>query len=249
MIYTERIEAIDGTFNRVLVAEEITKELCSIGAIPSTNSNLVDAISTYVQDFLVNTFSLVELMSVDANDIVCRVYDEIVTDFAKSHVELSDKYGVDTIKDFFTASTYNLTDLFEMVFVNCKDTEKDFCDYVGYEDDEEDDSQSEDNDFDFNVQVLFEVNCDESDDADFIETELNRRIGKYAAYKWRAAKISAFASIYNDSKYMGVMTLKIHGNSTYTEETIKSAIHNRLGANAKRLAWNEFVITDLHFIY
>jgi hypothetical protein len=96
---------------------------------------------------------------------------------------------------------------------------------------------------------LFEINCDESDDADFVETELNKRIGKHAAYKWRAAKISAFACIYNNLKYVGVMTLKIHGNSTYTEETIKSAIYNRLGANAKRLAWNEFVITDIHFCY
>ena len=253
MIYTKRIESIDGVLNRTLVAEQITKELVSIGAISSTNADLVEAISTYVQNFLVSTFSLVELMSVEANDIVCRVYDEVVTDFAKSHTELSEMYGVETIKDFFTENTYNLTDLFEMVFVKCEDTEKDFCDYVGYyvgnENDEENDSQSEDNDFVFNVQVSFEINCDESDDADFVETELNKRIGKYAAYKWRAAKISAFASIYNNVKYMGVMTIKIHGNSTYTEKTIKSAIYNRLGANAKRLAWNEFVITDLHFIY
>ena len=253
MIYTKRIESIDGVLNRTLVAQEIVKELGSIGAISSTNSDLVEAISTYVQNFLVSTFSLVELMSVEARDIVCRVYDEVVTDFAESHTELSDKYGVDTIKDFFTENTYNLTDLFEMVFVNCEDTEHDFCDYVGYyvgnEDDEEDDTQSKGNDFDFNVQISFEINCDESDDADFVETELNKRIGKNAAYKWRAAKISAFACIYNNVKYMGVMTLKIHGNSTYTEETIKSAIYNRLGANAKRLAWNEFVIIDLHFIY
>ena len=249
MIYTKRIENIDGLLNRTLVAEEITEELCNVGAISQTNADLADALSTYVQNFLVNTFSLVELLSVDVNDIVCRIYEEIATDFANSHTELSDKYGIETIKDFFSENKYNLTDLFEMVFVNCEDTEKDFCDYVGYEDDEEDNSQSEDNDFDFDVQVSFEINCDESDDADFVETELNKRIGKNAAYKWRAAKISAFAAIYNNVKYMGVMTIKIHGNSTYTEETIKSAIYNRLGANAKRLAWKEFVITDLHFIY
>ncbi len=245
MIYTKRIESIDGVLNRTLVAEEITKELCSIGAISSTNADLVEAISTYAQNFLVNTFSLVELMSVDAKDIVCRIYEEIATDFAKSHVELSNKYGVETIKDFFTDNTYNLTDLFEMVFVNCEDTEKDFCDYVGYEGDEENEVEEEVS-YKFKTDVHFRITCDENDDVDCIEREINKRIGKGACYKWRAADLLSTCYVYVGDHYEGMLTLNIKGNDTYTEDTIETAIHNRLGANAKRKAWDEFEVVAIY---
>ena len=242
MIYTKRIESLDGVLNRTLVAEEITKELGSIGAISSTNADLVEAISTYVQNFLVNDFSLVELMSVDAKDIVCRIYEEIATDFANFHVELSDKYGVETIKEFFNENTYNLTDLFEMVFVNCEDTERDFCDYVGYEGDEEEEVEET---YKFKTDVYFRITCEENEDEDWVEKKLRKRIGKGARYKWGAADLVAFCCVYVGDHYEGMLTLNIKGNDTYTEDTIETAIHNRLGANAKRKAWDEFEVTGI----
>lgn len=246
MIVTKRVNAINNVLNRTLVAEDIVNDLKENGGIDPTTDYAND-LANYVQVFLLENFTLLELLGIEKDDVICRVYDEIVTDFINSH-DFAEDYDFESMTTFFE-DCGTINDLFEMVFVNCEDTEHDFCDYVGHEDDEEDNSQSKDNDFDFNVQISFEINCDESDDADFVETELNKRFGKYAAYKWRAAKISAFACVYNDSKYVGVLNLKIHGNSTYTEETIKSAIRNRLGANAKKLAWNDFVITDIHFCY
>ena len=242
MIITKRIESIDGVLNRTLVAKDIVEDLCDNGAIDTT-TDFASSLSKYVEDFLVGNFTLLELLGIEKDDIVCRVYEEITTNFINSHDFCAD-YDFDSMATFFE-DCGGLNELFKMVFVDTEETERTFLDYVGidlsgYEDEVLGES------YDFHTNVEFEIHCEKNDDPNWVEKELHERIGKNAAYKWRAVSIVGFCAVYQTNRYVGIVNLVIHGNKSYTKDTIASAIHNRLGANAKRKAWNEFVITNIN---
>ena len=230
IMYSNRIECIDTRENRVAAANELFDELVGKGLVEDRCK-----IRDYFVKFIVVNLSLSDIIEVAPCDIIIKVYEKIASDFIEEHINLDD-FDFDHVMAFFQGKNFN--EVFEMVFDNTEDTENELNDYLGINDDEEET-------YDFHTNVEFEIHCEKNDDPNWVENELNARIGRHAAYKWRAAKIVGLCAVYQTNRYVGIVNLVINGNDTYTADTIETAIHNRLGANAKRLPWAEFVINNI----
>ena len=242
MIKEERINSIDKGPIRLELAKSIANELVNEEIIDA-DSLYLNEILAYVSDFLSVRFTLKELLELECTDIACKVFRDMTYDFVRHLYPNATDEEVENYLSFFE-NVNDLAELYRLVKIEWDDTQDNLIAYVDENNDEEEDNYSPKT-YTFHTNVAFRITCEFHDDTDWVENELRKRIGKGARYKWRAADLVAFCCVYVGDHYEGMLTLAIKGNDTYTEDTIATAIHNRLGANAKRKAWDEFEVTDI----
>ena len=235
--YSNRINCMDIKSNRAVVACEIFDELVANVLVEDKFE-----IRDFFVDFLVNHFGLYQLIEISPADIVVKVYDSLIDEFAKAHPDILEKYGIEAFTDFF--KNYKFGDLVEAIEFNPIATIQELTDTLA-------------DPYHFLASVTFEHDGiskkgDEIEryNAEYITAEIENRIGEKAKHlRWKAAKLLNIVLVYNKDNYTkpyytGVINLDIHGNNTYTTDTIEKAIENRLGAEAKH-PWEEFGIVTI----
>ena len=233
--YSNRINYIDIKENRAVVACEIFDELVANVLV----ENKFEIRDCFV-DVLTNRFTLYQLIEMSPVDIVVKVYDSLIDEFAKDNSDILEKYGIEVFTDFF--KNYKFGDLVEAIKFNPTATIQKLTDTLTEETAEDEPADH----YHFLTSVAFEHDSANEDGEKFeiedITDEIENRIGKNAKHlKWKAAKLLNIVVVYNNDTelYEGVIKLDIHGNSTYTFSTIEKAIENRFGAEAK-YPWKEF---------
>lgn len=241
--YSNRINCMDIKSNRAVVACEIFDELVANVLVEDKFE-----IRNFFVDFLVNRFALYQLIEISPADIVVKVYDSLIDEFAKAHPDILEKYGIEAFTDFFKNCKFG--DLVEAIEFNPIATIQELTDTLTEDTAEEEPADP----YHFLASVVFnhDIIREEGEELGIVKIEditdeIENRIGKKAKHlRWKAAKLLDIVVAFNNDTdlYEGVIKLDIHGNSTYTTDTIEKAIENRLGAEAKH-PWEEFGIVTI----
>lgn len=234
-VVKERIECLDNEENRKAVINNLVENSVLLGI---RKSEVVDLVVEVLKDVPLTT-----LLSCSVLDVYTTTRKYIIDKFLNKYTEVesvSNAFANDmeTIYDYFSKYE-DLDDLYYACITNVMTESSEFEDYI---------NEVMPNvlpDYTFNVVVAFEVENPENYTSEKIEGKIIRRIGKDAKYKWGACELAGIVVLSNNGKFDGKIALHIEGNASYTIDTIKQAIHNRLGANAKRRKWSDFKVLEI----